>query len=57
MCRRICAPPELSIKIYNLITSYVALHHLDFTLISGIFSGLKILIFSKENYISYGSNV
>ena len=27
LCRRICAPPELSIKIFNLITSYVALHH------------------------------
>ncbi len=27
LCRRICAPPELSIKICNLITSYVALHH------------------------------
>ena len=27
LCRRICAPPELIIKICNLITSYVALHH------------------------------
>ena len=23
MCRRICAPPELNIKICNLITSYL----------------------------------
>ena len=55
MCRRICAPPELNIRIYDPITSYLTSPHtfnaniaLNFSLLtsydSGTFSGSQILI-------------